>query len=437
MVRAGEHARNVPHWERGHPACVGRSTQTGRPRSQCIGWYPPRVMRRSARLVLLGLLAFLAGVPSTGGAALAQNGPLVVAYYVSWDPRSWHALEANADAIDVVAAQWVTVDPCGGIGSRDDQTLKQFARARGISVFPSLVTFSGWLNHRLLTDPEIRSRVLEELVAYVVAEDYEGFDLDLEGVLPEDRAAYTSFVQELGERLRVHGKRLSLALGPKTRDATTGWSGAYDYAALGELADHILIMTYEFSGPWGEPGPIAPAGWVEDVIVYASSQIPAEKLLLGLAFYGYDWNTVTGQARALGYHDAVAVSAQYGAPIALDLESRSGTFRYLAPAGSAPARPAAPPAVRQTITVREPPPCNVALPPPPPTRTPRPASPAETPEEHVVWIEESQSAQARLEIGARHRVGGIGAWRLGQDDPAVWPALREWRAGARRTPDGG
>jgi hypothetical protein len=50
----------------------------------------------------------------------------------------------------------VTIDACGGVGSSDDQTLKRFARSRGILVLPSLVTFSGWLNHRILTDEASR-----------------------------------------------------------------------------------------------------------------------------------------------------------------------------------------------------------------------------------------------------------------------------------------
>ena len=80
---------------------------------------------------------------------------MMVAYYVPWDARSWQAFEANPGSVDIVAAQWMSVDPCGGISSQDDQTLKQFARDRGISVFPTLVTFSGWLDHRLLADPDL------------------------------------------------------------------------------------------------------------------------------------------------------------------------------------------------------------------------------------------------------------------------------------------
>src|SRR5262249_11905667 len=76
-----------------------------------------------------------------------------VAYYVRWDPRAWQSLSANWDAVDLVAAQWVWADTCGGLASRDDQTLKAEAARRGVSVMPSLFTFSKTLNHALLTEP--------------------------------------------------------------------------------------------------------------------------------------------------------------------------------------------------------------------------------------------------------------------------------------------
>jgi spore germination protein len=384
-----------------------------------------------AHLVLVGLLVILTTVATLPGAGNAQNQRMVVAYYISEDARSWHALEANAGSIDIVAAQWMGVDPCGGISSHDDQTLKQFARDRGISVFPTLVTFSGWLNHRLLGDPDIRNRFLGEIVDYVVAEDYEGFDLDLEGVEGTDRAAYTSFVESLASSLHERGKRLSLALGPKVRDVTTGWSGAYDYAALGQHADLITVMTYEFSGPWGGPGPIAPAPWVDEVMAFATSQIPSEKVLLGIAYYGYDWNTVTGRSRALGYLEAAATAERYGMRIGLDEATQSGTFRYQTPAGTPlPAVSRAAP-VQHVVTHRNAPPCDVGMPPAPPAREPRPSNPPGVPEEHVVWIEESASAQARLQIADKYQTRGIATWRLGQDDPAVWPIIDAWRATGR------
>jgi spore germination protein YaaH len=167
---------------------------------------------------------------------------------------------------------------------------------------------------------------------------------------------------------------------------------------------------------------------VDEVIAFATSQIPSEKLLLGLAFYGYDWNTVTGRARPLGYLEAAATAQQYGLSIGLDEQTQSGRFHYMAPAGSAPPGPPRAPALQHAVTYRSAPPCDAPPPPALPTRVPRPSSPPGTPEDHEVWIEESASAAARLQIADRYQARGVGMWRLGQDDPAVWPILDRWRS---------
>jgi spore germination protein len=385
-------------------------------------------------LVLIVLLALLLPVAAAAQPAADQAPPPtarrgVLGYYVPYDPSSWASLQEHAQTIDAVGAQWVTIDACGNLASRDDQTLKQFARANGIAVFPSLLTGSGWLNHQLLTDGAVAAHAIDQIVEYVTSDGYDGLDLDLEGVEPRDRPAYTAFVAALGAALHARDKGLALALPAKSQDVTTGWAGAYDYAALGGQADLITLMAYDYRGAWSGPGPVAPYDWVEQVLAFATSQIPAEKVLLGLAFYGYDWNTTSGPVRALGYGPAVRLAERYQVPIVLDPATQSATFRYQAPAGDPPpaAQPVPPP--QHEITVREPPPCPVAVPPPPPTPTPRPIPDPSAIPDHEVWLDESASAAARLGLADRYRAGGVATWRLGLEDPRVWALLQQWRGG--------
>jgi spore germination protein YaaH len=206
--------------------------------------------------VLLVLLALL----HLPGAAAAQGTPAkqVLGYYVPYDGTSWQSLQANADQLSLVAAQWVTIDPCGNLGARDDQTLKQFARAHGIRVLPSLLTSSAWLDHQLLTDPDTSAQAIAQIVDYTVAEGYPGFDLDMEAVDPADREALSAFVASLAGALHEQGRGLTLAIPAKDRDVTVGWAGAYDYAALGASADLVTIKAYEYRGPFSGPGSVAP-----------------------------------------------------------------------------------------------------------------------------------------------------------------------------------
>ena len=386
------------------------------------------------RLRALGALALLlALVPGRLEAQSrppAREAPRVLAYYVPYDPTSWASLQASASGFDIIGAQWVSIDACGNIGSRDDQTLRRFADGRGLQVFPSLLTGSTSPNHQILTDPEVSQHAIDEIVSYVVQEGYPGFDLDFEGIDPGDRDAYTDFVAQLGDALHAQGRALSLALPAKERDVTVGWAGWADYAALGPLADLFTIMTYEYRGAWSGPGSVAPYDWVDRVIAFATRAMPSRKVLIGLAFYGYDWNTSRGTARALSYPQAAALSERYETPIAFDPGTASATFAYQAPFGDLPPpglNPGPPP--RHEISQRVPAACGAPAPPAPrptPPRTPLPA-PDEI-QDHQVWFEESTGVQQRLGLVDRHAAGGVATWRLGQEDPAVWDVVRAWRA---------
>ena len=98
-------------------------------------------MRRVFLVLMLAVSCVLAlGQAPAAGAA---GGRFALGYYVPYSPSSWESLQAHADALDAVAAQWVTVDACGGLGSNDDQTLKQFANEHHVKVLASLLTGLG------------------------------------------------------------------------------------------------------------------------------------------------------------------------------------------------------------------------------------------------------------------------------------------------------
>ncbi len=370
------------------------------------------------------------GSPSSSSATGSPTKRVVLSYYVPYDATSWASFQAEAANLTYVDAQWVTVDACGNVGSRDDRTLIAYANEYGVKVLPSLLTSSGWLDHRLLTDPSASDHFMNEIVSYVVEMGYPGFDLDMEGIDAGDRDAYSAFVAKLADALHGHGKILTLATPAKTSDVRTGWAGPYDYAALGTHADLILLMTYDYSWPAGPPGSIAPQAWVDKVATYAASQIPPQKVLIGLAFYGYDWNTTLGsKAKALLYSQAAALAKQHGTRIVTDAVSLSGRFSYTAGPGDAVPTPPSLPALRHDITVRAIGQCGAPSPSATPTPTPSPTPLPTSSQDHVVWLEDATSVSARLQIAVQHDLAGVGAWRLGQEDPGVWTPLAAYRSG--------
>lgn len=367
--------------------------------------------------------------PTATATPRPQTARVFLGYYVPYDPSSWLSLETQADLIDYVAPQWVSVDACGNIASQDDLTLVRFAKSRGIRVLPSLFTTSGWTNHRVLTDQATTARVVGQLVDYIVSEGYDGLDIDLEGVQAGDRQALTAFVATISKELRSRGKMITMAVPAKTYDATTGWAGAYDYAGLAAHVDYFTIMAYAYTTSSSQPGSTAPYTWVEKVATFACSQIPPAKVLLGVAFYGYDWNlTMGGRARALTYPQAEAIVNAYGASVAVDPTTKSATFAYTARLSDPPIQWPSVPPVNHEIKSRTRPPCPLYTPAPTPTPTVVP-TPAPI-QQHVVWMENKATVGARLDIARRFGTGGVAAWRLGQEDPGVWSLLSGYRSGS-------
>src|SRR5438045_1090102 len=208
-------------------ACIGRRAMY----SWCL--------RLTPVVLSLALLITTNQAGERADAAQQLAGRLVLGYYVPYDASSWASLAAHVDQLDLVATQWVTIDACGNLASRDDQTLKRLAQQHNLGVLPSLLALGGWLNHQLLTDDETALHAVEQIVRYTLAEGYEGFDLDLEGVDAADRPLLTRFVAWLATALHANEKLLTLAIPAKERDVTVGWAGAYDYAALGAEADLV------------------------------------------------------------------------------------------------------------------------------------------------------------------------------------------------------
>ena len=333
--------------------------------------------------------------------ARAALGTRVSGNLVFWDQaRGIDAIVANADVFSEISPFWYRVLADGRVApyttatgaSYVDASLLSFLRARGILVIPTVANivdgvWDGAAVRAIVADPQLRAANIANLVSLAVNNGYDGIDLDYEDLTAADRAAYTSFVRDLAAALHGAGKLLTVNVYAKTEEPGS-WDGprAQDWQAIGEAADQVRIMTYEYSWSTSAPGPIAPVSWVDDVIGFARTQIPAAKIVQGVPLYGYDW--VGQRGTDIVWTQAMSLASQYAAAIRWDAASASPWFDYLA--GS--------------------------------TR-------------HTVWFENAASVDAKLAVAAAHDIGGVTLWRLGGEDPGAWPALRTRLGGAPPAPD--
>lgn len=258
--------------------------------------------------------------------------------------------------------------------------------AQGFSVSSILVLtplgadgrFNNNLIHEVVTSETAREALISNLLLTVEEKGFGGVDVDFEYILAEDRDLFTSFVAELRQRMNEAGYMVSVALAPKTSADQPGllYEGK-DYGGLGAAADEVLLMAYEWGYTYGPAMAVAPLNKVRQVIEYALTEIPPEKINLGIPNYGYDWILpyVRGESRAvtIGHVEAVQIAIENDVPIQFDETAQSPYFTYIRDG-----------------------------------------------KEHEVWFEDVRSLQAKFNLLKEYDLKGIGVWQIMRLFRAMW-----------------
>lgn len=142
-----------------------------------------------------------------------------------------------------------------------------------------------------------------------------------------------------------------------------------------------ICHSYEWGYTAGPPMAVAPLPNVREVLDYAVTEIPREKIYLGIPNYGYDWPLPFAEgrtrARSLSNQEAVELAVRYGAEIQFDAAAQAPWFNYTAPDGVP----------------------------------------------HVVWFEDARSMSAKLRLIREYGLYGAGYWNLMRPYPQGWAVL--------------
>ena len=357
-----------------------------------------RSLRRHA---LAGIVAAVVAVTGAVAALPPAGADIPRRRIVSgWLPywtmtKSLESVTNNASLWSDASPFWYQATGATTIGKHTgagDQTVVAALRSRGILVLPTVTeTLNGSAMAKLLSDASQRTAHVQTLASLVTANGYDGIDLDYESMnyggtsaeMETIRVRFVDLVRELGAALDAKGKLLSVTVGART--ATTNWWPIHDYPGLGQVADRFRIMAYDYSYPGGTPGPIAPLGWVEQVVSYAVTVVPPSKIQLGAPLYGYDWpqdpaaQDGWGTASSLSYTSAEALRTSVGA-------TRQWSSTHAAPYFSY---------VKDGVT-------------------------------HQVWYNDADSTKAKTALIDKYRIKGLAFWAVGYEDTRQWPALREY-----------
>jgi len=275
----------------------------------------------------------------------------------------------------------------GSVIQLQDEALINMARDMNVAPLMTLTNFSeggfsSELAHVLLSNPQAQEILLTNVIRIMDEKGFIGLNIDFEYVYPEDRELYNQFLRRTVTRLHQRGFLVSTALAPKISATQSGLLyEAHDYPVHGQLADFVVLMTYEWGWSRGRPWAIAPINEVKRVLDYAVTVIPPSKILMGMPLYGRDWRLPYVQgvtvARTVSSNEALALAARFGAQIQYHELYQSPFFRYFDDQGN----------------------------------------------EHEVWFEDARSYQAKYDVVKQYGLRGVSYWELNLESPQNWPVL--------------
>ncbi len=339
---------------------------------------------------LLALIARDAKLRAARAARPPIQAPnIVAAFYAPWEETGIHSLKAYASHMTHLFPAWVRLSADGqGLDLRDwDPSLTplnpevvKIARENNLNIVPVFSNaqdqnFDGQRLHVFLSNPATQEKVIGQLLRWVRTNNFQGINVDFENLLPQDHALYVPFL-----------RRMKAAFGPKlivSADLEAG-NQRLSWRAVSSVCDFVIVMAYDEHGENSQPGPIASMDWYRrTVLARAIRQIPRQKLVIGLANFGYDWMDGRDWADSMSYQQAVLTAEKYHpgeAPakiVDFDDKYLNPTFSYQDENGTY----------------------------------------------HEVWFLDAVTAANQWLIARNYEPRGVALWVLGMTDPSIWNFL--------------
>lgn len=314
-----------------------------------------------------------------------QDAAIAGAWFAPWEDGALDSFVRHAKNLTHVYPTWIQVRPDGQDILTSDwnpqtspttNALVAAARTNGVRIVPvvSNATEGQFDSARIdqMLAPENSQRVMDRLVGFVQTNQYAGLQIDFELLTPSQIARLTPWLAQLRSRLNAQGKELSIALEVSMSD--------HDIRALADVVDYAAIMAYDEHGEDSQPGPISSIGFVHKALERFTSLVPADRLILGIGVYAYDWRDDGSSAESLTTTAALATARGYrpdddpAKVMDFDDQALQPTFRYTDDQGR----------------------------------------------KHEVWLQDATSVANAMTISRGRGLRGAALWALGEEDPTTW-----------------
>lgn len=213
------------------------------------------------------------------------------------------------------------------------QELKTLCARHNVAVIPTILWANTAQLHNVLSDKKKRQKHIDRILSLIKQHNYKGININYERISSHDRAAFLEFLQTLSTALRAQKLKLYCTLGARVSDFAVqlrpdrplekkiavvtkslkpaiidftpvalspgrAQEAAHYKKTINNCCDRLYIMAYD---EWGKAYydaknmkdkyyiSLASKQWIEKVIQYFLSYIPAHKLVLGIPTYGLEF----------------------------------------------------------------------------------------------------------------------------------------------------
>lgn len=340
---------------------------------------PPNANTANKQTVPAGQLA-PAAIQGGDSQPLSNASRRMIGFYVDWDDNSLTSLKSNIMNIDELMPEWLHLDATAGNvvvddQLRQDQTMEFIRSAR--PTLPVVLLLNNynpdtqdWDSGRLsavLSDPGARTTLVQNLRDRIQNGGFSGIDIDFENIPDAQQQNLVLLMKELYETFHPLGLEVS--------ESVPIDDNSFDTKSLSQYADFLIMMAYDQNSDGTLAGPVASQTWITQSLATQLASIPAQKIVMGVGGYGYDWEDGATDAGDVTYQSAMGLAKDASATVTFDKTSSNPTFSYTDD---------------QAIV-------------------------------HHVWFLDAVTAYN--EMLASNRLGnirGYALWRMGSEDPSMW-----------------
>lgn len=316
---------------------------------------------------------------------IAAGATISGAWFAPWEDGALDSFRHHAADLTHVYPTWLELSTDGrGVLTKDydpannptTAPLVQAAQANGVRIVPVVGNATDGLFDpqridKMLMEPNADT-VMDQLVSFVDLHHFAGLQIDFEQLTPAQITRLVPWLNRLHERLGAQGKELSIALEVGFEDA--------QIQALAATVDYAAIMAYDEHGENSLAGPIASADFVNRALDRFTRLVPANKLILGIGVYGYDWRVGTQAAESITNTTALTTAQGYRP------NDRPGDVIDFDPV-----------ALQPTFTYRD-----------------------DQGRMHEVWFQDAASVSNAMTMAQGRGLRGASLWALGEEDPTSW-----------------